>query len=282
MIEKDPIEDLFRSEANNAVSEVKPRDVVWQKIERELKSKHQHPLQLFINNIWSSAAVFALIAIPYFYFLIENLEHEHYQKLVIKENKDYFKNEPFLLHDSVANIKRYTTDSVSNQPKIAIVTQKKEQINNRNHQNILTKEKDSILKLNDSTLEIASIILDEINLNDLDSTQVIAFTEANVTPSDFRAKLSMKSEKGSDTILYYRNRIVLNEKVNRVSFYFIENTANKLTFKHNKSEIYIYKVDDLIKVSVNTNTIKKEILDLVIKNKEAIFNYYINLSAIKS
>jgi hypothetical protein len=70
----DPIEELFRARGNEAVGE-KPRDLVWKRIESGLKEseKKKKPVREFISSVWFSAAVFALIAIPYFVLFIENL-----------------------------------------------------------------------------------------------------------------------------------------------------------------------------------------------------------------
>ncbi len=70
----DPIEDLFRSRSSETVGE-KPRDLVWKRIESGLKDKEkkQKPMREFVSSVWFSAAVFALIAIPYFVLFIENL-----------------------------------------------------------------------------------------------------------------------------------------------------------------------------------------------------------------
>ena len=70
----DPIEELFRERSNETVGE-KPRDLVWKRIESGLKDKEkkEKPIREFISSVWFSAAVFALIAVPYFVLFIENL-----------------------------------------------------------------------------------------------------------------------------------------------------------------------------------------------------------------
>ena len=70
----DPIEELFRERSNETVGE-KPRDLVWKRIESGLKDKEkkEKPISEFISSVWFSAAVFALIAVPYFVLFIENL-----------------------------------------------------------------------------------------------------------------------------------------------------------------------------------------------------------------
>lgn len=77
----DPIEDLFRSKSNETVGE-KPRDLVWKRIEFGLQNeeKKKKPIREFISSVWFSAAVFALIAIPYFVLFIENINSENKKK----------------------------------------------------------------------------------------------------------------------------------------------------------------------------------------------------------
>ena len=77
----DPIEDLFRDRSIETVGE-KPRDLVWKRIESGLKDKEkkQKPMREFVSSIWFSAAVFALIAIPYFVLFIENLNSANNQE----------------------------------------------------------------------------------------------------------------------------------------------------------------------------------------------------------
>lgn len=74
----DPIEDLFRSRSNETVGE-KPRDLVWKRIESGLQNeeKKKKPIREFVSSVWFSAAVFALIAIPYFVLFIENINTEN-------------------------------------------------------------------------------------------------------------------------------------------------------------------------------------------------------------
>ncbi|WP_333660246.1 hypothetical protein [Chishuiella changwenlii] len=74
----DPIEELFRKGSKESVSE-KPRDLVWKRIETGLQNqeKKKKPLREFISSVWSSAAVFALIAIPYFILFVMNINADN-------------------------------------------------------------------------------------------------------------------------------------------------------------------------------------------------------------
>jgi len=84
----DPIEELFRKGSKESASE-KPRDLVWKRIETGLQNqeKKKKPLREFISSVWSSAAVFALIAIPYFILFVMNINADNQSLLnVVKTN----------------------------------------------------------------------------------------------------------------------------------------------------------------------------------------------------
>lgn len=86
---EDPIEELFRQKSEESVGE-KPRDLVWKRIETSLqnKEKKKKPLREFISSVWSSAAVFALIAVPYFILFIMNINADNESKLdIVKIDK---------------------------------------------------------------------------------------------------------------------------------------------------------------------------------------------------
>lgn len=93
----DPIEDLFRSRSNETVGE-KPRDLVWKRIESGLQNeeKKKKPIREFVSSVWFSAAVFALIAIPYFVLFIENINTENRENLleIVKTNAPVIEQSP--------------------------------------------------------------------------------------------------------------------------------------------------------------------------------------------
>lgn len=93
----DPIEDLFRSKSNETVGE-KPRDLVWKRIEFGLQNeeKKKKPIREFISSVWFSAAVFALIAIPYFVLFIENINSENRERSlqVVQSNAPIIEQSP--------------------------------------------------------------------------------------------------------------------------------------------------------------------------------------------
>ncbi|MDM1298700.1 hypothetical protein HXZ94_09310 [Empedobacter falsenii] len=93
----DPIEDLFRSRSNETVGE-KPRDLVWKRIESGLQNeeKKKKPIREFVSSVWFSAAVFALIAIPYFVLFIENINTENRENSleIVKTNVPVIEQSP--------------------------------------------------------------------------------------------------------------------------------------------------------------------------------------------
>lgn len=93
----DPIEDLFRSRSNETVGE-KPSDLVWKRIESGLQKeeKKKKPIREFVSSVWFSAAVFALIAIPYFVLFIENINTENRENSleIVKTNVPVIEQSP--------------------------------------------------------------------------------------------------------------------------------------------------------------------------------------------
>lgn len=93
----DPIEELFRKRSNETVGE-KPRDLVWKRIESGLQNeeKKKKPIREFVSSVWFSAAVFALIAIPYFVLFIENINTENRENSleIVKTNAPVIEQSP--------------------------------------------------------------------------------------------------------------------------------------------------------------------------------------------
>lgn len=270
MIEKDPIEELFRTEMEVISSDEKPRAVVWQKIEKELRPKHQKPLKEWVNNIWCAVGVFALIAIPYFYFLIENMTSEEKIKLTDQPTKgeEYTYQKRNFHSDSLApeKIVDKSTDVLKTQPIKVLKTE-------------------TTLKLKDSTYfsDENWMIENEIIFNEktdrvkIDSS--VDYTEnMMVEPQQTTEDKSnvLPDKKEDKSVLFYKNRLIVQDKINHVSFVLLENKGNKLTFERNGKFIYLKKKNEEIIVSTNSDRMKKELLNIVILNKEKIFNYYIN------
>lgn len=280
MIDKDPIEELFRNEMDKTISEDKPRDIVWQKIEKELNPKSKKHFKLFVNNIWFSAAIFALIAVPYFYFFVENLNLQNEevfmeQKLLDLVKNDTIKNNDFVYEpvvhqeEQISKIKDQNLNKLEIPPSSENLSLKDELANDR----IFEESEDSI----SNPIVIAASYSSSQNYDKIDS---MTFAKVNVEKSSkklVKKELTNTDEVTKEPIVFYRNRIELREEINHVSFYFISNVNNKLTFERNGKKIFITRKNGIVKVSTNTDKVKKELLDLVIKNKERIFNYYVNL-----
>lgn len=88
---EDPIEELFRQRSEESASE-KPRDLVWKRIETGLQNqdKKKKPLKEFISSVWFSAAVFALIAIPYFILFVMNINQGNASLIEIVKTENPF------------------------------------------------------------------------------------------------------------------------------------------------------------------------------------------------
>lgn len=280
MIDKDPIEELFRNEMEKTISEEKPREIVWQKIEKELKPKSQKHYKFFVNNIWFSAAVFALIAVPYFYFFIENLNQQEDDILIKREFLDLVKN------DTIKNNEFVYEPVVHQQEQVSKI--KDENLNKLETPSV--KENHSLKDevANDwfyeesqdsisNPIVMAASYSSPKNYDKLDSLTFAGASTEKAQKRQAKKDASQNTEAPKEPIVFYRNRIELREEINHVSFYFISNVNNKLTFERNGKKIFIIRKNGIVKVSTNTDKMKKELLDLVIKNKEQIFNYYVNL-----
>lgn len=258
MIEKDDIEDLFRNEINESIAEEKPRPMVWQKIERELKPKTKEPFRLLINNVWFSVGFFALIAIPYFFFLIQNLENKE------KSNNSVILDHRVSNKDSVVRIEKNSEPIVLNEVKKFNHESDFHNTEFESGKQIVNNINDTINNLVDSTNYAISDFIESDTL--LVPTQINALEEgkANLT----------KVDKSKEPIIFYRDRIVLQEKINHVSFFFIEYLNDRMVFERNGHKIYLTRKDGGIKVSTNSEKIKSELLNLVYINRNKIFDYY--------
>ena len=71
---------------------------------------------------------------------------------------------------------------------------------------------------------------------------------------------------------------MLQEKINHVSFFFIEYVNDRMVFERNGHKIYLNRKDGGVKVSTNSDKIKAELLNLVYINRNKIFDYYSKLN----
>lgn len=297
-MENDPIEELFRRKIDDTIPQEKPREAVWQKIEKELEPKTRKPLKAFIESVWFSAAVFALIAVPYFYFLIENMNKVEkinsivYQDVQVEEGKFQTKeqnNQPLNLDSALEIVKNDPIKFEDNKLEKVTVRQSPQQVieSSNETQNYALESKSSVLN-NVDTLALAknSVIVSEKTkeLDRLDST-LYAVNKSKMQASKERiiaeptaASAPMPaSAKVSQPISFYRNRFTLQSQINRASFEFVKKQENKLTFQNNDVKIHISRNNGMVELRANSNKMNAELMQLIIQNKENIYNYYINL-----
>lgn len=306
MIENDPIEELFRRKIDETIPQEKPREAVWQKIEKELEPKTKKPLKAFIDSVWFSAAVFALIAVPYFYFLIENMSKEEVtnsivlEKVTLPEENEielpHVDNEPIILDSAleiVKNIPQKVNDMVIKTHTTLKNTQSKDDLVVNNTDQILENSPLAV-KISDSAtiVKSAPVTIDKTQeLNRLDTALYAANKSINTQAKKIEKKADESlaapapiaaSAKVNSSITFYRNRFTLQAPINRASFEFVKRQNNKVTFQNNDYKIFITRHKGVVSVTANTDKIKSELLQLIVQNKESIFNYYINFPSPKN
>lgn len=191
----DPIEDLFRSKSNETVGE-KPRDLVWKRIEFGLQNeeKKKKPIRVFISSVWFSAAVFALIAIPYFVLFIENINSENRENSlqVVQSNAPIIEQSPIgeeiIIIDSKDKIVEEPIEIVKNnkarkQPIYKVIEEKTvETIANQDYSIVSAQAAEAPLSVQQA-MEARSQVLDSIdhedqfakvNLNKVSSDSIIS------------------------------------------------------------------------------------------------------------
>ncbi|MCA4777190.1 hypothetical protein [Empedobacter stercoris] len=191
----DPIEDLFRSKSNETVGE-KPRDLVWKRIEFGLQNeeKKKKPIREFISSVWFSAAVFALIAIPYFVLFIENINSENRENSlqVVQSNAPIIEQSPIgeeiIIIDSKDKIVEEPIEIVKNnkarkQPIYKVIEEKTvETIANQDYSIVSAQAAEAPLSVQQA-MEARSQVLDSIdhedqfakvNLNKVSSDSIIS------------------------------------------------------------------------------------------------------------
>lgn len=193
MKNEDPIEELFRQ--NSAFDEhVKPRDIVWDRIETKLKPVKEQPVKKFISGIWFSAAVFALIAIPYFVLLIENINQTNALN-ALELTKAPYHSEPVIHSEPIISSAPMDTPAV-------VVPLEPEKI-------LLSPTKEIVKIIVQPTAPTPSAALEEeLSMNSvivLDSIQskdqyVVLRTKKQVVID------TIKAAQLADTILYVANR----------------------------------------------------------------------------
>ena len=305
MNHKDSIEELFRNAVEENSPQDKPRDIVWQKIEIGLKeNKTEKPLNDFIQSVWSSAAVFALIAVPYFYFLIENMNEGEKPIEIVKESVDEMLEKvpvivqqtkhPSIIDPEIQIVKKSTAPTVS---KNSSESGLKETISPSSeivmmNNTVIAEDfsinqpiKDSVKLMAASAKSSETTSSERKNLDSLAATSVaMAKNDSKDLEKRFVAApvaASVNAQKALDPIVFNRNRIVLQTKVDRVSLMYVKKQNNKVIFEKDNKRFTITRKNGQVELSTNSDKFKKDLLQILINNKEHIFNYYINIPAPK-
>lgn len=299
MSEKDPIEELFRREVQETSFQDKPREVVWKKIENNLQKKTETPVKNFIQSVWFSAAVFALIAVPYFYFLIENINHTNGNINIVKKSVEKILIPEIQQNEVNADVETVVAESpilVKNDEKV-ILKQKNEsnKIVRNDSQELKSYATNEELILDSPTKPIAaSANIDTILLakaEDLSGVTIattstvdtILLAANKAAPAKETVALRSKStSQDISPLSFQRNRFIIQDKVTRVSFEFIRKNNNRLIFQKGGIKLTLVRDKGQVKILTNTKDIKPEILSQIQTNKELIYNYYINFEASKN
>ena len=312
MIPNDPIEDLFRNEVVNNIPLEKPREMVWKKIAEDLPSKKKAPIKDFIQSVWFAAAVFGLIAIPYFYFFIENLNNQTSTNQVIYDIVnhqlesapviDNTKRESFPviqptldelegeeLVKNTSPTKKNTTEIKSYENEPEIIGQSVEDSSPRMNAVMMSagaisyKTDDSDFNKKDS-LTIASSIQSEesnnINLTKLPEDSIQKINQlALVSKDSSRTSIQQQSTKTriqKNKLRFYRNKLSYTDKVHKVVFELISKSSDQLIFRNGNVDFKLVKENGQILFITNSKEVKQEIINEIALNKEHIFNYYMN------
>ena len=298
MNEKDPLEELFRKEAEESLSQDKPREVVWQKIESNLHEKTEAPIKNFIQSVWFSAAVFALIAVPYFYFFLENMNNRDNTMNIVKhsveqiitpnnQNKEIQKDLDNLVLEAPEVVKSDNENIISKKNENLIREKSVEAQMSLESGDIglTTTTQPILLDVPEDTILIAKTFPKDTPIalssasSSIDTVLIAANTPVTVNENTMRSKMSVKEVS---PLSFQRNRFVIQDKVTRVSFEFIRKNNNRLIFQKEDIKLTLVRDNGHVKILTNANNIKPEILSLIQSNKELIYNYYINFEASKN
>lgn len=250
MHDNDNIEELFRSKAKGL--EEKPNDLVWNKIESKLNPKKIHPIREFTQSVWFSAAVYALIAIPYFViFMIKQNDTQskiqHDQEIVQHSPQQVIESDP--IKENVET----TKEEVPLDQPFEIV--KNEPIKTKNSTPVESK----ILS---PKLESENNILQPVNSAQAYKRSV--FSAAQNQTDSIIEKIS---------IHYFPQEFVITDSMQSSHFKFIEKKDNQLIFKDKEAELILKNLQDSIVIESN-EAIDMKILDLIEQNKNHIYQKY--------
>lgn len=287
MNEKDPLEELFRREAEESLFQDKPREGVWQKIEHNLHEKKTNPIKDFVQGIWFSAAVFALIAVPYFYFFIENMNLREQNINLVKSTVD----EILIQSKDSSSTKTEILDQLEENNPTEIV--KNIPANRAKNPEIINPQADIIEKRSKQIDSIVSTTKDEeltnINLKETKSFERRLILDSVTSKSpQFASAAKMATttvdvlqvekeiKKKNEPLQVLPSRFIVQDEINRASFEYIKNSGNRIIFSNGSIKMNLERKNGVVKVSTNSEYIKPEILSVITSNKEMLFNYYIN------
>ena len=308
----DPIEDLFRNEAVNNTTLEKPRDMVWNRISKELPSKKQTPIKAFVESVWFAAAVFGLIAIPYFYFFIENLNNNSmttnvvneivkHQLEIPQENQENKGQELKDLQPTSAPIKNVeivknslpkptVSDQIIKDAEPEIMSQSVEEPSARMNTALMSagsialkidstnqQKKDSVKIQTNKTSEESNKVVEVKKINDSVKVQnKIINPKTQLPQKNNTSQSSTQNNKEQAAIRLNRNKFSYVDKVHKVSFELIKKNANEQKFKSGDVEFKLVKENNQILLITNSKNIKQEIITQIQQNKDKIFNHYRN------
>ena len=308
----DPIEDLFRNEAVNNTTLEKPRDIVWNKISKELPSKKQTPIKAFVESVWFAAAIFGIIAIPYFYFFIENLNNNSSTTNVVNEivkhqleipqenledkgkklkdlqpisapvkNVEIVKNslpKPTVSNQMIDDVEQEVMSQSIDQPTArmnAVLMSAGSvalKIDSTNQQ-----KKDSIKIQTNKTTEETNIIVEAKKVNDSVKVQnKIINSKTQLPQKNNTSQPSTQNNKEQGQIKLNRNKFSYIDNVHKVRFELIKKKVNEQKFKSGDVEFKLVKENNQILLITNSKNIKQEIINQIQLNKDRIFNHFNN------
>ncbi len=261
MEENDNIEELFRSRANDL--DEKPSDLVWSKIESNLQTKQKKPIQEFVQSVWFSAAVFALIAIPYFVIFTIKQQEENMDLPTLVSSDIEFKMEEnsSILESSEDEIQpNATEEKIESSSKIEekpIKKSTKEIVVARNDVKKAEKEKN----------------IDEVKTNEPVTLAASAPKEEDLQRAETTMKLSRAKVSENQDVVFLEDQFLILDSIYKVNFKLKEKSKNQLVFENKEIQLEFDLKNDSIHVK-STNELNPTILKKIKTYKKDIFKKY--------
>ncbi|WP_313375720.1 hypothetical protein [Chishuiella sp.] len=312
MKNNDSIEELFQKRNKEAVGE-KPRDLVWKRIESGLntENKKRRTVREFVSSVWFSAAVFALIAIPYFIFFVENLNSFNENDSIEVVKMDDFPEEQAIVTTKQLDIVEEVEDK--NKKEVIVVKNKDNDLVNKpilpkKEVIVLTETKTEKQKTLDSIENKGLYAVnsrmkvnrdehkDSANFRKLDESFSISNSyykqREDKTNKEIQSNsksavpIIQSSDKPMDIstinnstdedvkIIYKPLKFTAKTKILRTNFKLLDKSKNTISFVNNSIIISFEKVHNEIILKTNEPKMSFELLDLLEKNKKDIFNHY--------